>query len=578
MSLPSPSEPESFLDQQLDNLMLRLCRQCGHEPDADQRQDLARLLQRVNQATLAGRIALPLSASGLENGIEKLQPLPVLGGPEDYTPLVLEHGHVWFRRYWQYEQRLACNLNQRLRPVTLPPSVQTAIDTRLAQWFADPDAALQRQAVTLAMQQHFSIISGGPGTGKTTTVVRLLALLLEVLQLTPERILLAAPTGKAAMRLQESIRHARSSLGLPEAILGRLPDQAGTLHRLLGYRPGSNRFRHGPQHPLPAQVVIVDEASMIDIALMTHLFEAVPDPARLILLGDRDQLASVETGSVFRDLCRYSDAPDHALHAHVTLLQKSWRFRSDSGIGQLAQAVRDGDERQLEQVLAQNWPDLGLQPTIHLEAGQLRSAWQDYLKALQANPPDLAQIFNAFNDFRILTPLRQGNSGSERLNQYINRTLRQHLSQGQRRQPDPEWFHGRPILITRNDYRLQLFNGDLGLCLQQPDGSFRVWFQGNDAGGPQWRSLAPVRLPAHESAWVMTIHKSQGSEFGQVLLILPEENDNPILGRELLYTGITRARNRLDIMGGMETLKPALQRTLGPVSCLGWRLAQVEGH
>ncbi|HPQ97740.1 MAG TPA: exodeoxyribonuclease V subunit alpha, partial [Thiolinea sp.] len=397
------------------------------------------------------------------------------------------------------------------RPVELPDTAQAAIDSHLARWFTDPDATLQRQAVALAARRHFSIISGGPGTGKTTSVVCLLALLLEVLQLAPERILLAAPTGKAAMRLQESIRRARTGLALPGAILQRLPDRAGTLHRLLGYRPGSNRFRHGPQHPLAAQVVIVDEASMVDIALMTHLFEAVPAGARLILLGDRDQLASVETGSVFRDLCRYSDQTAHALHAHVTLLQKSWRFHTDSGIGQLAQAVRAGDGQQLVQVLSRDdWPDLGLQALAHLDAGWLRNAWQSYLAALQENPPDPVRIFTAFNRFRILTPLRQGNGGSERLNQHISRLLR---PASPRRPPSgPAWFHGRPLLITRNDYRLQLFNGDLGICLQQPDGSFRVWFEGSDDSSP-WRSMAPVRLPAHEDAWVMTIHKSQGSEF-----------------------------------------------------------------
>jgi exodeoxyribonuclease V alpha subunit len=506
------SHPGHPLDEQLSSLLKRL------DGGASDSAGLGTLIRHVSARTREGVIAVPLA----ETPGAELFDSPVVGREGDYKPLILSATHAWLYRYWQYEERLAKCIRARL-----------------------PDDKLL-------------IISGGPGTGKTTKVTRILADLIEA-GVQPSRILLAAPTGKAAMRMQESIRDTRQR----ENITCPMPEQASTLHRLLGFIPNRVGFRHHANNPLPADVVIVDEASMIDISLMTHLFEAVPPEARLILLGDKDQLASVETGSIFRDLCS-----GDALANHMLLLQTSYRFVAEDGIGQLAQAIRDADEARLLEVLASpDFADVTLDESqTGLDAEWLRSGWQDYVAAVRAG--ELEAIFRTFNALRILTPLRQGRQGVESLNGWVDGLMQRLLPAHDGAQKP--WYVGRPVMVTQNDYRQNLFNGDIGIALPNGDGELRVWFPSGEAG--QYRAVAPIRLPAHETAWAMTIHKSQGSEFTRVLLILPEVEDLPLLGRELLYTAVTRAKTGIHILASRAVLGRALRQVAPPASQLQERL------
>lgn len=513
MSATSPHP----LDEQLAALLQRLG---GAVDDGALRQ----LAHYVSERTRNGVIAAPLA--GLPGFDATAVQGDAVGKPGDYKPLILTDSHAWLYRYWLYEERLAACIRERLKSAN-----------------------------------RFHIISGGPGTGKTTTVTQLLAEMLAQ-GTRPERILLAAPTGKAAMRMLESIRDTRHRLQLPDTIAAQLPTQASTLHRLLGYLPNAVGFRHHAQNPLAADAVIVDEASMIDISLMTHLFEAVPPQARLILLGDKDQLAAVETGSIFRDLC---EAP--ALQAHRTLLERSYRFTEHDGVGQLAQAIRHADAPRLLEILtADGFPDASLDESgTGLDATWLHTVWAHYLEAVRNSDKDT--VFQAFNALRILTPLRKGRLGVEGLNPWADGVMQRHLPH----HPSPKpWYVGRPVMVTQNDYRQQLFNGDIGIALPNANGELRVWFPGGEAG--EYRAISPIRLPAHETAWAMTIHKSQGSEFTQVLLILPEAEDLPLLGRELLYTAVTRAKRSIHILAQRTTLLKALQHTTPPASCLQTKL------
>jgi exodeoxyribonuclease V alpha subunit len=512
--MPDIAHPLHPLDEQLARLLKRL--EVGASP-----RGLTALVRHVSARTREGVIAVPLADAPAVD-VEALLASAVVGREEEYKPLIVSDTHAWLYRYWSYETRLATCIQARMRDNTL------------------------------------LIISGGPGTGKTTQVTGKLAEFIAQ-GIAPQRILLAAPTGKAAMRMQESIRATRQR----ENITCPMPEQASTLHRLLGFLPNRVGFRHHAHNPLPAEVVIVDEASMIDISMMTHLFEAVPPHAKLILLGDKDQLASVETGSIFRDLCS-----GDALAQQMLLLQTSYRFTDTDGIGQLAQAIRAADEIRLLEVLeSAEFAEVSLDESgAGLNAEGLREGWAAYVAAVKTG--ELEAIFTAFNDLRILTPLRQGRQGVEALNAWVDGVMQRLLPvhEGAQR----PWYVGRPVMVTQNDYRQNLFNGDIGIVLPNETGELRVWFPAGAAG--EYRAVAPIRLPAHETAWAMTIHKSQGSEFTRVLLILPEADDLPLLGRELLYTAVTRAKQGIHILASRATLGKALRTVTPPSSQLQERL------
>lgn len=498
-----------------------------------------------------------------------------VGQPGEMAPLILDQSNrLYLRRFHQAEERIARELLRRAS-ATSPVDAQTA-QPLLQQLFpkqhldrlgGGPD--WQQAAAAMALLKPLLVISGGPGTGKTYTAARILAL-LHALRTggRPLRIALAAPTGKAAARLDESIRAARHSL--PDDLGRAMPEQAQTLHRLLGARPGSEEFRHNRDNPLALDLLLVDEASMIDLMLMAALLEALPPQARLILLGDRSQLASVEAGSLFADLCGSGEPawseplraqlrqltgqelppaaePGGPLEDSCILLRTGHRFQGGSGIGSLAAAVNSGSVKAVEEVLAAGLPDLEFMEC----AGHEREAWlrTQMLRGFRgiAGAASLEEAFAAMEKFRFLCAVHKGPNGTEGVNSRAAAALRQ---AGLISSRDTEWHQGRPIIILRNQYDLQLFNGDTGLLWRDQAGQLKAWFRRTDG---RLHPVAPSLLPEHETAYAVTVHKAQGSEFEQVLLLLPEE-ESRVLSRELLYTGITRARRRLILCADRKTL------------------------
>lgn len=551
----------------------------------------------------------------------------LVGGGAGDTPLVRVGVRLYLRRYWQYEVDVRAGIAGRLANAaaslaSLPAEDIAAALTRL---FPPVAAAIdwQKIACALAARSPVSIITGGPGTGKTTTVLRLLALLqVLALQGAPGRALrirLTAPTGKAAARLAESVTGAIARLPLEglaqaDAVRAAIPDTVTTLHRLLGSRPDSRRFRHHAGNRLALDVLVIDEASMVDLELMAAVLAALPPSARLVMLGDKDQLASVEAGAVLGALCgraaagHYTPetrdwlktvtgevlAPDlvdpagGVLDQSIAMLRHSHRFGAGSGIGQLAAAVNDGDPAAVAAVWRAGHRDLAM---LGSEAGADAFAalvvdghgaesgaegaarphgYRHYLATLRVRmpAPDAAPgvydawaraVLEAHGAFQVLCALRRGAWGVDGLNRRIAGLLCEFglipASEG--------WYLGRPVLVTRNDYALGLMNGDIGITLSYPGaagGGLRVAFPGGDGvRGIKW--VLPSRLQAVETVFALTVHKSQGSEFAHTALVLPETL-NPVLTRELLYTGITRARTFLTLVnpGGERLVAAAVRR------------------
>jgi exodeoxyribonuclease V alpha subunit len=542
-------------------------------------------------ARFAGQRPWPeheLRLPALSDWQAQLEASPLVGGDGDFTPLTLEHGRLYLARYQAYERQLAEQLLQRA--ADLPEVDEALLSESLTRLFAfnqqQPD--WQRLAAAQAVRRKLAVISGGPGTGKTTTVVRLLAALLEQPGCehpggAPLAIGLAAPTGKAAARMAEAIRNAKAQLPVSEAIKAALPDEARTLHRLLGSRGDSPQVRHHAANPLALDVLVVDEASMVDLALMAKLLDALPPTARLILLGDKDQLCAVEAGAVFAELCegRGFDAraanelqrltgqqvpvsqPSSQLGDAVVLLTHSHRFAGDSGIGELARRINGGDVSGTLNLLKEDRSDLAWNatptPTDLLE--RLGQGYAPYISAAKSADP--AAAFAAFNAFRALCAQREGAWGVAGINEALEARIKRRSQVSARER----WYVGRPIMVRQNDYALGLFNGDIGICLHTEYG-LRVFFEGEDG----YRPFAPARLPSHDSAFAMTVHKSQGSEFSEVLLVLPEL-PSPLLSRSLFYTGITRAKHKVEIWALPARLGEAVATRAERAAGLAERLA-----
>ncbi|HBT97456.1 MAG TPA: exodeoxyribonuclease V subunit alpha [Desulfobulbaceae bacterium] len=502
---------------------------------AEIRKDIHQLVTRVTLALADGHSCLPVTARE-----EKIALASGCADESGLLPLSIFAGRIYLSRYFHYEKRLASNC-RRLA------TAQTAWRAMALFGQLFPEDAGQRQAAEIALRRKLCLISGGPGTGKTATVVRIIAMLLEAHGPTL-KIALAAPTGKAAMRLKESLTSSLVHPPLPPEIVAAMPRESFTLHRLLGARVHSPHFRHNAENPLPYDVVIVDEASMADLALMAKLTDALPEQARLILLGDQNQLTSVESGAVFAEML--TGLPD----CRVVL---STAYRFNPGIGAFAQAIREGNTETAWTIAASS-----AYPEIHLEQRtEAEALWEKRLPAYMDAVGDfpekasIGEIFAAFRRLQTLCATRGESWGVAGVNQRVERLLRR---KGYASGPNL-WYAGRPVLLRRNDFSLGLYNGDLGICLPDDnpgDGAgFRVWFD----GGGDFRPFPPWRLPEHDTAWAITIHQSQGSECAEVLLILPEK-DHPVLSRELLYTGVTRARDQVHLVASRDTLRLALER------------------
>jgi len=565
------------------------------------------------------------------------------------APMVLNDTRLYLRRFWRYEQQIATGIVQRLArpsPLADPSSdAATTLSQALDILFKPQNSVgssvdYQKLACALAARNRFAVITGGPGTGKTTTVVNLLAALQSVAGESAERdgrkyrIRLAAPTGKAAARLNESIGGAVSRLPLAQlpgqVSLADIPTKVTTLHRLLGSRPDTRKFRHNRDNPLLVDILVIDEASMVDLDLMASVFDALPANAQLILLGDKDQLASVDAGAVLGELCQRApdghylpatvqwlkaitdtdipaslqDFEGQPLDQAVAMLRKSYRFAEGSGIRQLAEAVNTNtlDASTLQRACNAGFDDVvwlnGLNKKPSLEDTQALicghsvsgspqafsnngegrvdgnnqplpppAGYRHYLSLMQGHNlnsnstteqwDELAKsVLQAFSDFQVLCALRRGPWGVEGLNELIA----QHLL-AQRLIPRAEgWYAGRPVLITGNDYNLGLMNGDVGITFSLPQGTdaqascdqlqtvLRVAFPSSDGSG-NIRWISPSRLQQLETVYAMTVHKSQGSEFNHTCLVLPDRL-SPVLTRELVYTGITRAKNWFSLITG----------------------------
>jgi exodeoxyribonuclease V alpha subunit len=502
----------------------------------EEKQTFHDLCRDLSTAMEAGHSCLPVDEQG--NAILTGTRLVSAG---DKTPLVLAYNRLYLHRYFTYEARLAAQIKE-LAQLTYPVPESAAL---LDACFG-PDAEeidWQKKAAETALQKALCIITGGPGTGKTSTVVRIISLLLQAFG-NDLQIALAAPTGKAAMRLRQSVGNSLETL--PFQIRTALPTEARTLHRLLGVRKDSPQFRHTRENPLPWDVVVVDEASMVDLAMMSKLVDALKPDSRLLLLGDKDQLASVESGAVLMDLVR-------ALPKNTVELQKTYRF--DASIQELSKAVNRGDSDAAWQLLTDSAFDhISLLETSLKK--YIGDRYLEYMKQVsQVKEIGFKQVFSAFNNFRVLCAMRLGERGV----QGINTVVEHHLTRKGYDCLSKIWYPGRPILITRNEYSLDLYNGDIGICLPDPaDANLKVWFERPDG---TLKVCLPYRLPECETAYALTIHKCQGSEFDDVLVVLPEE-DNRVLSRELIYTAVTRAKKRVLMATGKEILQQALARKI----------------
>ena len=550
----------------------------------------------------------PFQLSSPNEWEEKLISSRVVGRPGELFPLILDKKcRLYLSRYFEYEKSLSETIKEKAGKRT-GEFDRIRLSEGLKRLFPteqDQQPNRQKVAAVVAVLNQFSIISGGPGTGKTFTVAKILALLLEHSP-SPLRIVLTAPTGKAAARLTEAIDAAKRTLDTSDTVLSQIPSEAFTIHRLLKPIYGTPYFHHNDENPLPFDAVVVDEASMVDLALMSKLIQAIPPEARLILIGDKDQLASVEAGSVLGDFCdrdrihEYSepfrktmiqitgepfetakaeaeDRRNTFLDDNITILRKSYRFELSSGIGGFSRAVNAGDvESSLSLLKKQKDTSLEWQPVtttdqLHRLLKSLAlEGYNDYLES--KDPLEAIQLFSGT---QFICALNRGPCGVIEINRFIEQVLRKANKIFYDNRHKEPWYDKRPIMITRNDYELGLYNGDIGITLsgrETDDAELFVYFPGTWNGngngtGDELKALNPHRLSEHATVYAMTVHKSQGSEFDHVVLVLPDKN-SPVLTRELIYTAVTRARKKVSIVGSETVLRWAISRKIRRTSGL----------
>ena len=546
----------------------------------------------------------PFQLSSPNEWEEKLISSRVVGRPGELFPLILDKKcRLYLSRYFEYEKSLSETIKEKAGKRT-GEFDRIRLSEGLKRLFPteqDQQPNRQKVAAVVAVLNQFSIISGGPGTGKTFTVAKILALLLEHSP-SPLRIVLTAPTGKAAARLTESIAAAKRTLDTSDTVLSQIPSEAFTIHRLLKPIYGTPYFHHNDENPLPFDAIVVDEASMVDLALMSKLIQAIHPEARLILIGDKDQLASVEAGSVLGDFCdrdrihEYSepfrktmiqitgepfetakaeaeDRRNTFLKDNITILRKSYRFELSSGIGGFSRAVNAGDvESSLSLLKKQKDTSLEWQPVtttdqLHRLLKSLAlEGYNDYLES--KDPLEAIQLFSGT---QFICALNRGPCGVIEINRFIEQVLRKANKIFYDNRHKEPWYDKRPIMITRNDYELGLYNGDIGITLsgrETDDAELFVYFPGAGTGtGDELKAINPHRLSEHATVYAMTVHKSQGSEFDHVVLVLPDKN-SPVLTRELIYTAVTRARKKVSILGSETVLRWTISRKIRRTSGL----------
>lgn len=524
------------------------------------------LVHLANSTVFDSDDAPGMSAPDLDLWQQALKSSPLVSDGTATTPLVVTpDGRLYLYRYFELERRLAELIMQRTQICDVAidsTQLEAALDTLFPD---DATSADQRNAATLAVHNRFTVISGGPGTGKTATVVRILTLLSQLKLAAPERMLLCAPTGKAAARLREALADSLAAVTPGDA----LPTDAVTAHRLLGWRPGK-KPRYHAMRPLNCDLLVLDEASMVDLALMVSILEALPAHARLILLGDRDQLSSVEAGAVLGDICRAADSGP--LADTLAPLTHNWRFGAHSPIAALASAVREARVTDALTLL-----DDPASAQVSLQVAQ-EDAALDALLAEQVTPvyaevarlvregADAKAVFEKLGSLMVLCAHRTGPRGVTDL----NRRVSVQLGAGGALSPGLPAYPGQPLMVTRNDSALGLFNGDVGVVMPDADSPGRLQAVFIDTAGDE-HAVSLGRLPEHETAYAMTVHKAQGSQARQVVLVLPTQL-SPVLSRELIYTGITRAEQSLEIWAAHEVLAGAIGRSAQRATGLADRL------
>jgi exodeoxyribonuclease V alpha subunit len=539
------------------------------------------VIEILLQAIDSGHVCLALSTLSRLISIEQtvlqhlLSQSILVGKAGEFTPFIVDQNRVYLARLWFEETQVAQLLCQKIQPIPVDIATAKPVLDILFPSSLTPD--WQKVAAALAILHRLTIISGGPGTGKTTTLTRLLIALLAT-QTPPLVIHLAAPTGKAAARMQTAIQQAKQLI--PEQftpLLKYIPDVASTLHRLLHLSPLQHQAK---QTPLHVDILVVDEASMIDLPMMNMVLQRLPKSAQLILLGDQNQLASVEPGAVFASLCEgqgYSCqvhqtlsqltgfalpvyTPHSRLSNAVVHLEHSYRFSAGGKIGALARAIHQGEVEAALTLLLQGEEVMWLQDK-ELAYAKMQAGYQAYFKAAQDPTVSISTVFTLWDQFQVLTPLREGPQGSIALNQKVSQMLAGSMVHKQ------TWYSGRAIMITENSPGIGLYNGDIGI-VREDRGEIGVYFTPD---GKNIRRFTPSRLPQYESAFVMTVHKSQGSEFDEILCYVPDMF-TPVMTRTLLYTAVTRARRQVTLYGQPQTLERMLMHTEQRESGLADRL------
>ncbi|MBN1498590.1 MAG: exodeoxyribonuclease V subunit alpha [Spirochaetes bacterium] len=594
---------------------------------ADKSKQIYLSIMLTSNALCKGSLCYDFSISNESDGIETAikQNIPditeleklffrsrIIGKPGEYLPLIYENQKLYFQKYYQYEKILAEKLKSIAAAI---PEINLELlrknaDKLFTNGESEPD--FQKIAAVNSCINSLSFISGGPGTGKTTTVVKILLLLIEQLlnkNIEP-RIALTAPTGKAAAHLHNSVITALENIKQwyppVDEYRNFIPGKSFTLHRLLGSIKNSAFFKYNSRNKMPYNIIIIDETSMTDIALMYKFITALSDKMHVIFLGDKDQLASVQAGSVLGDICAFPaenisekiltnynsimetefktpvSADCGSIHKNIIFLTKSHRFSDTSGIGKYASLIRDRQTDEIQQLILSN-----AEKNVMFTSVPIRKNHQDYIKENQEmlhktvftenllngyvkyfESKTVDEAFMLFKKFKILCAVKKGLFGTEIINEYIEKILHENRKINTKKQ----FYHLKPVIIQTNDYSLNLFNGDIGITFRdEATGLLKVYFEDNRNNVLQYRTYNPLQLKNYETVFAMTIHKSQGSEYEDILMVIPPD-DIPVLTSELIYTGITRAKNRIVIFANEDIFLKACSRKVKRMSGLNRKI------